>query len=194
MNIKELQKLEISKITPAPLQKAVQDLLDDYEKAKDKAVFEEIASDNIAKVYTMVEKLSSEAIPKEAVQKKKEKAKESKANKKPSSIKEELDSLTEDIKACRLKIRKYNEEKRKHEPKKSKPTRHQKIKSHFISIINLVPPALKENPMIIKEAEEVLVKAHRDILNAYKMNTLRAKKSEKEIKEKFDQLQEKTKK
>ena len=193
MNIEQLQGLDITKVQPEALQKAVKDLLSDYKETSDKKAFEEIAKENIEKVFLMVEKLSPKAIKKEPTEtpKKKEQSKEKALKKK--TVTKQLDDLSKDIKACRLKIKAFNEERRKNEPKKRPPTRYEKIKKHFISIANLIPPAHKENLKVQKQAEKVLLRAHRDIINAYRMNSLKAAQGEKAIKQKYDQLEEKSK-
>lgn len=210
MTIKELQALDMSQVQPEALQTAVQDILDDYKATTDKKAFEDIAKENIEKVYSMVERLAPNAIKKakqETPQKqeKKEVIKEkteataekntSEKSKKPSkTVKKELDALSKDIKACRLKIKKYNEEKRKNQPKKPKPMRHTKIKNHFIAIANLIPPAHKENLKMQKEAEKILLRAYRGIMNTYGINFVRAEAGEKDIKDKYDKMEEKAKK
>ena len=192
------------------MQSAVQDILDDYKATTDKKAFEDIAKENIEKVFLLVERLAPKAIKevKEEAPEKQEKkgvAKEKteasaekntpEKSKKPSkTVKKELDALSKDIKACRLKIKKYNEEKRKNQPKKPKPMRHTKIKNHFIAIANLIPPAHKENLKMQKEAEKILLRAYRGIMNTYGINFVRAEAGEKDIKEKYDKMEEKAKK
>jgi hypothetical protein len=203
MTIKKLQALDMSKVQPEALNKAVQDILDDYKETTDKKAFEEIAKENIEKVFLLVERLAPKAIKvvetekketkdnvkKETPEPKKEVAKKDK--KASKTVKKELDSLSKDIKACRLKIRKFNEEKRKNEPKKPKPMRHTKIKNHFIAIANLIPPAHKDNVKMQKEAEKILLRAHRGIMNTYGINFVRAEAGELAIKDKYDKMEEK---
>tara|TARA_R110000796_G_scaffold210709_10_gene326914 strand:+ start:474 stop:1094 length:621 start_codon:yes stop_codon:yes gene_type:complete len=203
MTIKQLQALDMSKVQPEALQTAVQDILDDYKATNDKKAFEEIAKENIEKVFLLVERLASKAIKSEKVDKKESKSatkKETNESKKDvpkkdekptKTVKKELDSLSKDIKACRLKIKRFNEEKRKHEPQKPKPRRHTKIKNHFIAIANLIPPAHKDNVKMQKEAEKILLRAHRGIMNTYGINFVRAEAGEKAIKEKYDKMEEK---
>ncbi|WP_179020767.1 hypothetical protein [Winogradskyella forsetii] len=203
MTIKQLQALDMSKVQPEALQTAVQDILDDYKATNDKKAFEEIAKENIEKVFLLVERLASKAIKSEKVEKKatKESSKKEtaeskkeapKKDEKPTkTVKKELDSLSEDIKACRLKIKHFNEEKRKNEPQKPKPRRHTKIKNHFIAIANLIPPAHKDNVKMQKEAEKILLRAHRGIMNTYGINFVRAEAGEKAIKEKYDKMEDK---
>lgn len=207
MTIQQLQALDMSKVQPDPLQTAVKELLDDYKETTDKKAFESIAKENIEKVFSMVERLAPDAIQKEAPTKtEKPKKKEApaykpkKAIKKETSekpkkatktVKKELDALSEDIKACRLKIKKFNEERRKNQPKKPKPMRHTKIKNHFIAIANLIPPAHKENVTMQKEAEKILLRAYRGIMNTYGINFVRAEAGEKDIKAKYDKMEAK---
>ncbi len=206
MTIQQLQTLDMSKVQPEALQTAVQDLLNDYKETSDKNAFEDIAKENIEKVFLLVERLSPHAVKKEKTEKlepkedskqkqgktSKDKKKSDNKNDKPSkTLKKELDKLTEDIKSCRVKIRRYNEEKRKSEPQKPKPKRHTKIKNHFIAIANLIPPAHKDNVKMQKEAEKILLKAHRGIMNTYGINFIRAEAGEKAIKEKYDKMEEK---
>lgn len=207
MTIQQLQALDLSKVQPEPLQTAVKELLDDYKETTDKKAFESIAKENIEKVFSMVERMAPDAIQKEpssTTEKPKEKeapaSKPKKAIKKETSekpqkanktVKKELDALSEDIKACRLKIRKFNEERRKNQPKKPKPMRHTKIKNHFIAIANLIPPAHKENVTMQKEAEKILLRAYRGIMNTYGINFVRAEAGEKDIKAKYDKMEAK---
>ncbi|MEN8816872.1 MAG: hypothetical protein ABF274_08400 [Nonlabens sp.] len=203
MTIQQLQALDMSNVQPEALQTAVQDILDDYKETNDKKAFEEIAKENIEKVFLLVERLAPNAIKAEKAEKKESKEtskKELSDSKKDApkkdkestkTVKKELDSLSKDIKACRLKIKRFNEEKRKNEPKKPKPMRHTKIKNHFIAIANLIPPAHKDNVKMQKEAEKILLRAHRGIMNTYGINFVRAEAGELAIKEKYDKMEEK---
>ncbi|WP_339625436.1 hypothetical protein [uncultured Winogradskyella sp.] len=203
MTIQQLQALDMSNVQPEALQTAVQDILDDYKETNDKKAFEEIAKENIEKVFLFVERLAPKAIKTEKAEKKESKEtskKESSDSKKDApkkdkeptkTVKKELDSLSKDIKACRLKIKRFNEEKRKNEPKKPKPMRHTKIKNHFIAIANLIPPVHKDNVKMQKEAEKILLRAHRGIMNTYGINFVRAEAGEKDIKAKYDKMEEK---
>lgn len=193
MSIEKLQQLKLDKVKPERLQEQVKGLLEDHNEADDKRDFEAMAKDSIERAYILVEKLSPNAIVQETEAKEKKKPEtKPRAEKKSKTVKKELDELSEDIKLCRAKIRKYNEEKRQGQPKKPKPTRHEKIKKHFIAIANLIPQKHKNNLDVQKEAEKVLLRAHRGIMNAYKMNTIRAEAGEKAIKEKYDDMEEKT--
>jgi len=207
MTIQQLLALDMSRIQPDALAKAVTDILDDYKETSDKEAFEEIAKENIEKVFLLVERLAPNAITAEktenkeiqdAVKNETPDSKKEVANKNKkatttttTTVKKELDGLNKDIKECRLKIKRFNEEKRKNEPKKPKPMRHTKIKNHFIAIANLIPPAHKDNVKMQKEAEKILLRAHRGIMNTYGINFVRAEAGELAIKEKYDKMEEK---
>jgi hypothetical protein len=62
MTIQKLQALDMSNVQPEALQTAVKDILDDYKETNDKKAFEEIAKENIEKVYLLVERLAPTAI------------------------------------------------------------------------------------------------------------------------------------
>lgn len=197
MTIEELQNIKLDKIESKGLQKAVKDMLSDFEDTTNKKAFKAIAKDNIEKVFLLVERMSPNALKKEEkTVKKKVSKKVLETTKKVASpkIEKELDDLNESIKVCRSKIRAHNKEKRKNTPKKPKPTRHTKIKKHLLAIVTLIPPEHKDDMDVQKEAEKVLLRAHRGIMNAYQMNTIRAKEGEKAIKEKYNQIEEQTKK
>lgn len=102
-------------------------------------------------------------------------------------VNDTIKKVNAEISECRTKIKKYNEEKRKNEPEKRPPSRYEKIKKHFISIGNLRPDKLKESEAVDQKVQRILSKAHRNILNAYGMNSLRQlQKDQKELKEKLD--------
>lgn len=205
MTIQQLQALDLAKVQPEALQNAVQALLSDYKDTTNKKAFEEIAKANIEKVFSMVERIAPDAItpskaeesstPKKTSKKEDNKseksAKKQGEEKRSKSLNTALSSLTEDIKVCRAKIKRYNEEKRKHMPKKPKAMRHTKIKNHFIAIANLIPPAHKENLKMQKEAEKILLRAYRGIMNTYGINFVRAEAGAKDIREKYDKMQTK---
>ncbi len=191
MTIQQLLALDVEKVQPTLLQAAVKSILEDYQKTSDKKAFEEIAKENIEKVYALVQKSAPEAINNATSEKKPitEKATDDKPTIK--SIDADLKALDKDIKVCRAKIKAYNEEKRKGQPKKKKPTRHSKIKGHFISISNLVPPSLKENKEVQKEARKILLRAHRGIMNVFRMSDLKTEQGQEDIKGKYEKVIEK---
>ncbi len=197
MTIEKLQQVQLEKVQPEALREMLEDMLSDYDKTNDKEAFNEIAQENIEKVFLLVEKMSPSALKakEKNSENKKEITKKTEETKAASkTIKKELEVLNKDIKVCRAKIKKYNEEKRKNTPKKPKPTRHSKIKSHFVSIANLIPPTHKDNLNVQKEAKKVLLKAYREIMNTYKMNRIKTEVGEKALEELYDKIEEKLKK
>ncbi|GAL74632.1 hypothetical protein JCM19275_3487 [Nonlabens ulvanivorans] len=107
MTIQKLQALDMSNVQPEALQTAVKDILDDYKETNDKKAFEEIAKENIEKVFLLVERLAPKAIKAEKKEPKESSKKESseaekdapKKDKVPTkTVKKELDSLSKDIK------------------------------------------------------------------------------------------------
>ena len=69
MTIQQLQALDMSNVQPEALQTAVQDIMDDYKETNDKKAFEEIAKENIEKVFLLVERLAPKAIKAEKKEK-----------------------------------------------------------------------------------------------------------------------------
>ena len=181
-NQDEIVDLTGSKLDPVKAWEVIKSTSEDFSKSDAKAQ-EAIKTEKAEK------KESKETSKKELSDSKKDAPKKDKEPTK--TVKKELDSLSKDIKACRLKIKRFNEEKRKNEPKKPKPMRHTKIKNHFIAIANLIPPVHKDNVKMQKEAEKILLRAHRGIMNTYGINFVRAEAGEKDIKAKYDKMEEK---
>lgn len=216
--IQDLLKLDLSKVRPEALQKSVKGIIDDYNEIGAKDAFEKAAGDNIDKIYKMVTKVSPDAIvetpcgdPIEVETKtkstsSKNKATASKKNQKGSKKKKEetkkespkrtttkkdLDEVLNEIKQCRVKIKKYNEQKRKEEGPKPKPSPYIKIRGHFIGLANLIPEKLENNLEVQKESKKLLKNTHRSLLKIYGMNALRGRNDNDELQEKLDKIEEK---
>lgn len=219
--IQDLLKLDLSKVRPEALQKSVKGIIDDYNAIGAKDAFEKAAGDNIDKIYKMVTKVSPDAIvetpcgdPIEVETKtkstssknkatafkkhqkgsKKKKEETKKESPKRTTTKKDLDEVLNEIKQCRVKIKKYNEQKRKEEGPKPKPTRYAKIKGQFISLANLIPKGLKDDLEVQKEANKLLRNTHRSLLKIYKMNAIKGKKDNEELKERYEKIEEKLEK
>lgn len=211
--IQDLLQLDLSKVRPQALQESVKGIIDDYNGIEAKEVFEKEEEASINKIYQMVTKVSPDAIvdnpcadpqeeksakkssenKKSTTTKKKDKTPK-KAKKEPpkrTTTKKELDAVLNEIKQCRVKIRKYNEQKRKEEGPKPKPSPYIKIRGHFISLGNLIPEKLKDNLEVQKESKKLLRNTHRSLLKIYGMNALRGQKDNDELKERFDKIEEK---
>ncbi len=111
-----------------------------------------------------------------------------KVNPNSDDRKAEREKLNKKAQHCKLMLRKHYEEMRKLEDPKSKPTRYQKIKNLFASIGNQIPDKLKNNLEVQQETEKILLRAHRQIIDAFGMSKLKAQKDQQAIKEKYDQI------
>lgn len=215
--IHDLLKLDISKVQPEELRLEVQEIINDYSAITSKDIFEKNAADNIEEIYNMVIQISPDAVVQNpCADPEEEKAKTSKPKKKSSpkkgkktptakkeqksstkekpkrtATKKDVDAVLNEIKQCRIKIKKYNEQKRKEEGPKPKPSPYTKIKGHIISLGNLIPDRLKDNLEVQKESKKLLKSTHRSLLKIYGMNTIRGQKDNEELKERFDRIEEK---
>ncbi len=212
--IKELEELQFDKIENSKLKQQVKEVIQGYNEAIDKEDYLEAFKPNINKIYEYVEKYFPEAIKspldedcpcdeEESKSTKNEKKaskpnkpkksskKKTKASPTPKATKKDLEELEEQIKMCRVKIKQYNEEKRKGEPKKKPPTRYEKIKGHIISLENLIPDRLKNNIKAQKESKRLMQSTHRKLLEIYGMTALEGKNDNKELQERLDKIEEK---
>lgn len=106
----------------------------------------------------------------------------------------DVKGLDNEIQQCRIKIKKYNEERRKNQPEKKPVSRYIKIRNHILALGRLIPPGLKDDLDTQKKTKRVLIKAHRELLNTFNMTSLRnIDRDQKEIKEKFEKIEEKLK-
>lgn len=198
MTIQALQAVDLEKITYPTIKEYAQEILQDYADEDDKHKEEYIiqAKESIEAVYKMIQANSPEAIPnnEETSSDKKQSKSENTPKRKKKLTKKELDAFEEEIKQCRLAIKEYNAKKREGQPKKPTPKRHEKIEKYLLAIGNLVPDNLKDNLDILDKAEKILSKTGREIMKLYRMDELHIKEVEKEIKEKYDQKEQKIKK
>jgi len=114
-----------------------------------------------------------------------------KAISKRKATKTELNELEEEVKVCRVKMKIYREEKRKLEGPKRPPTRYAKIKSHFISLGNLIPDTLENKLEVQKESKKLLKSTHRSLLKIYKMTAVVGQNDNDELKERYEKIEEK---
>ena len=216
--LKDLEQLDLSKIDNPKLKGQVEEVIQGYQEASDKEDYLEVFQPNIDKIYEFVKKFAPKAMgqsaeadcecddeleqPKAVKQKKtSSKGKSTKSKKKPKqepkasstakTTKKDLEKLEEEIKMCRVKIKKYNEKKREGAPKKKPPTRYEKIKGHFIALENLIPEKLKNNIEVQKKSKRLMQNTHRKLLDIYKMTALEGKKDNQELQERLDKVEEK---
>ncbi|EDP96517.1 hypothetical protein U8527_10405 [Kordia algicida OT-1] len=200
MTIEALQAVDLEKIAYPTIKEYAQEILQDYadedDKNKEEAALQ--AKESIEAVYKMIQLNSPEAIPgneseQESSDKDQDKAGHT-PKKKKKLTKKELDAFEEEIKHCRTAIKAYNAKKREGQPKKPTPKRHEKIEKHLMAIGNLVPENLKDNLDILEASEKILSKTGREIMKLYRMDELQIKEVQEEIKEKYDQKEQKIKK
>lgn len=210
ITIKEILEIDQSKVENPLLLEIINKTIDNYKVLDDKEAFERHSKHSLSKLHDLIQKIAPQLLDnndqksstddnqqkeKEVPKKKETSAKKAEKKQKPSeSFIKDIEDLKKDITACRAKIRAYNAERRKNMPEKPKPTRYDKIKSHFISIINLIPEKLKDDADTLKKAERLMLRTHRSIIDIYGMSQLKADKNEKAIIEKYDNLEEKAKK
>jgi hypothetical protein len=109
-------------------------------------------------------------------------------------ILEELDELQPELERCRAVVSEANRKKREAQGSKPKKTRLTQLKNKLLSIAGLIPPQLKDNPDVQKKTEKILLTAHRELVNAWGMNKVKAKPGAEAIREKFDAMEDKSEK
>lgn len=199
MTIQDLQAIDLEKVTYPTIKATAVELLEDYadEAEENRADFLKDAQEAIDAVYKMIQVNSPEALPGNKDEKNvsddtNDSSKD--APKKKKLTKTEMDAFEEEIKQCKTAIKEYNAKKREGKPKKPPKKRHEKIESHLLSIGNLVPDNLKDNLDILEETEKILSKTGIAIMKLYRMDELEIKEVQEEIKEKYEQKEEKIKK
>ena len=114
--------------------------------------------------------------------------------KKSKEILEELKKLDPELEACRSVIREHNKKKRDAEGAKPKKTRYTKLKEKLLSLVSLIPDNLKEDVNVQRKTEKILLTTHRELVNAWGMNKVKAKSGAEAIKDKFEAMEEKAEK
>lgn len=172
----------VSKYSPEALPTVAENPCDDVTKVKQKKG--KSSKKTQKKKPTTAKKKVSESA-------KTQKKKTSNVKPEQKATKAELNELEEEVKVCRVKMKMYREEKRKLEGPKPQPTRYAKIKGHFISLGNLIPKGLKNDLEAQKEANRLLRNTHRSLLKIYRMNAVKGRTDNDELKERYDKIEEK---
>lgn len=107
-------------------------------------------------------------------------------------IMEELKKLEPEIAECRATIREYNKKKREAQGPKPKKSRYTLLKERLLSLVSLIPAKLQEDPQVYTKTEKILLKAHRELIEAWQMSKVKAKHGAEAIKDKFEAMEEKT--
>ena len=112
-------------------------------------------------------------------------------------ILEELAALQPELDKCRTLYLEANRKKREakgDDKPKSKPTRLTKLKTKTLSLVQIIPPKLKDNLRVQDETKAILLKTYWDLVKLWNMDTKRAKAGAEAIEEKFEAMEEKTEK
>jgi hypothetical protein len=206
--IKDLIQLDIKKIEDSELKEQVQSTVKEYKMAKDTEFFEKELQSTIDMIYDYVKEVSPEAIeskqeespcadpdePKISSGKKKntDKSKKTSKKNKAKATKADILEMNEGLKKCDMELKAFRAERRKLLPQKPPPTRYVKIKNHIMALGKLIPPKLEDDLETQRQTKKTLTKAHRDILSNFKMTSLRSvNRDQKEIKERFEKIEEK---
>jgi hypothetical protein len=203
MTIQALLAVDLDKVAYPTIKEYATEILQDYadEDQENREEYLKQAKESIEAVYKMIEANSPEAIPGNVEEQtssdtdgKENKKKSSGTKEKKKLTAKEMDGFEEKIKHCRTALKQYNAKKREGQPEKPKPKRHEKIERHLLAIGNLVPDNLKDNIDILGNVERILSKTGREIMKLYRMDELHIKEVQAEIKEKYDEKEEKIKK
>ncbi len=208
--IKDVLQLDQNKIEDSEVKKQVQNIIKEHTMATDKEFFIKELQSSIDTIYELVKEDSPEAIekkPKESPCADPEESKKatSKRNKKnvsgkkttkkkeqPKTTKADVSKMSPALEQCDRELKAYRAEQRKLQPQKPPPTRYSKIRNHIIGLGKLIPPKLKDDLETQKKTKKILMKAHRDILDNFRMNSLRnIKRDQNEIKERFEKIEDK---
>lgn len=215
ITINDLQQIDLSKIQSENLLKKINELLEGYKNASNKEDFLKKNRFGISGSYKTVQKYFSDAIPnkgttatkksekqstpkteskEETLPKKEDTPKKSKSIPKISSedYQKEIKDATDRLEECRVLIRLENEQKRALQPEKRPLTTYEKVRKKLLSLSKLIPSKYKDNLEVQMETERIILKAHKDILKAWRMNSLIKKEKDQEmIKENFEKIEEK---
>lgn len=208
VTIKDLLQLDIQKIEDPDLKKQVQNIIKEHAMATDKAFFVKELQSSMDAIYAFVKEDSPQAMKKQQKQspcadteqtkipsektKKKKKKKKTIQKDIPKTTKADTLEMNESLKKCDMELKAFRAERRNLLPQKPPPTRYEKIRNHILALGRLIPPKLKENLETQRQTKKILMKAHRDILSSFKMTSLRnIDRDQKEIKEKFEKIEEK---
>ncbi|QKX05350.1 hypothetical protein HN014_10620 [Aquimarina sp. TRL1] len=214
--IQDFLQLDVERIKNPEIKQQVEDIIEKYKQAEDKEFFVSNLESVMQTLYEMVQQDSSEIIQEAAEEnpcedpvkekpvtkkqgnaakpKKPSKKKKTQKDKKPSAktTKEDILKMSPRLEKCNKELKAFHAARRKSLPQKTPPTRYTKIKRHILALGKLIPPRLKENLQVQQETKKILMKAHRDILNNFKMTSLKnVKRDQTEIKENFQKIEEK---
>ena len=130
--------------------------------------------------------------PKPKPKRKKTKVKKKVKKETPKTTKADALEMSESLQRCDRELKAFRAERRKLLPQKPPPTRYERIKKHILGLADLIPPKLKDDLETQRVTKKILMKTHRDLLNNFKMTSLRSvKRDQNEFKEKYEKIEEK---
>ncbi len=217
--IEDIQQLQLEKIKHPTLQQSVTEIMEGYDNAEDTADFITVFQPNIDKAFQLISKLAPQAIatkengPCPSPEKEKtteiqskatgpKKQKDGKSKTKPEaeakpmlSTKQYKDlkkGIDDKLEECRRMIRVSNKEKRALLPPKRPQSTYEKVQKKILSLGKLIPSNLKDHLEVQRETKKILIKAHKDILSAWRMNSLKKlEKDQRLIRENYQKIEEK---
>ena len=125
--------------------------------------------------------------PKSPPKKKKEATADEKA--KSKAILKELEALEPELEACRTVIRDYNKKRREAQGPRPKKSRYTRLKENLLSLIRLIPDKLKQDAKTLANTEKILLKTHKDIVEAWGMSKLKAQSGAAAIQDKIEGME-----
>lgn len=218
--IHDILQLDLTKIEKPALTETLTEIIEGYKNADDKKDFLAVFQPNIDKAYLLVSKFTPEAIdnkqqtpcstaPKKEItlgntpvssekkKKKKGKAKpEEQAKPKLSSAQYQglRKQINDKLESCRRMIRQDNKEKRALLPPKRPQSTYEKVQKKILSLGKLIPSNLKNNLEVQRETKKIMMRTHKDILKAWRMNSItKLEKDQQEIQQNYQKIEEKIK-
>jgi len=106
-------------------------------------------------------------------------------------VMDELEKLQPELERCRAVVREAQAKKKEAEGPKPKPTRFTQLKTKLLSLAGIIPPKFKENLGVQEQTKRILLKTHRDLVEAWGMDRKKAQPGADAIEEKFEKIEEK---
>ncbi len=102
--------------------------------------------------------------------------------------------INDKLESCRRMIRQENKEKKALLPPKRPQSTYEKVQKKILSLGKLIPSNLKNNLEVQRETKKIVMKAHKDILKAWRMNSItKLEKDQQQIQENYEKIEEKIK-
>ena len=192
--IKDLQKLDLKQIENKDLLSEINSIIEHHKEHEDpeqRQYFEKLNAPHIETLLGLVKDTFPKALPPEA---KPPTTPPQPSKKEPSSTPaKSFKDIEPDLEDCREKLQKHREQHRKKQGPPKKKNRYTLLRERLLALLPLMPKNLEKNQAVQKNTESILLSTHRKLVDAWEMTPETAKKSEKQIHERFDKLEEKSK-